>query len=192
MTPVAARARFVPFALVLALWSLALAVDNGLSRAARRSPWFAAQQTAGSPAALAQLAGSFRVVGANVLWLKVDAYHDEWEARGRDWTQNADLLPLLRAITYLDPHFVEAYGVHAFLLAHNRRPDDALRLLAEGSRNNPRAPDLYEAAGMVWATRLNRSDKAVPCFARALALSSDPFERRRLARTLSILRARTR
>ena len=139
---------------------------------------------------MAQIAGSFRTFGANALWLKVDAYHHEWEERGLDWTKNADLLPLLRAITFLDPHFVEAYGVHGFLLAKNDQPRAALALLAEGIRNNPENPDLREGAGLIYAARLNRPADALPYFVRARALARDPFDQRRLARTVRTLKAR--
>ncbi len=185
-TPRFARAPLLP---VLLLWLAVFAWENPLSRAARTSVWFTERQANGSPA-LAQIAGSFRTVGANALWLKVDAYHHEWEERGRDWTKNADLLPLLRAITFLDPHFAEAYGVHGFLLAKNNQPGPALVLLAEGIRNNPEDPDLQEAAGMVYAARLGRPAEALPYFARARALTRDSFDQRRLARTIRTLRER--
>lgn len=176
---------------VLLLWLAVFAWESPLSRAARASAWFGERQTNGSPA-FVQIAGSFRMVGANALWLKVDAYHHEWEERGLDWTKNADLLPLLRAITFLDPHFAEAYGVHGFLLATNDQPRAALVLLAEGIRNNPKTPDLQEAAGMVYATRLGRPAEALPYFARARALTRDSFDQRRLARTIRTLRERIR
>lgn len=45
------------------------------------------------------LAGEFRTVFANLLWIKVDQYHHEYLERHPDWTQDKDLLSLLNLIT---------------------------------------------------------------------------------------------
>lgn len=176
-------------AIALLFVAASLAVEAPMAGAARASAWLKARQADGSPA-MAQVAGSFRTTAANALWVKVDAYHDEWEERGLDWTKNADLLPLLRAITYLDPHFVAAYDLHGFLLAKQNKPEQGVRILTEGIRNNPRHFQLYEAVGMIYARALSRPADAEPYFAKAAALAPDDFDRVRLRRTLERLRLR--
>ena len=78
------------------------------------------------------MAGQFRIVFANLLWIKVDKYHHEYIEHHGNWAENPDILPLLRMITWLDPHFIQAYQVAGFMLSGNlKRYDFARQLLAE-------------------------------------------------------------
>jgi tetratricopeptide (TPR) repeat protein len=185
-TPAAGGSPRAAAVIALAFFAAAAGLETPMVREAARSPWMAARRANGSPA-FALVAGSFRSVAANVLWVKVDAYHHEWEEQGRDWSKNADLLPILRAITFLDPHFIEAYSLHAFLLQHQNRPRQALAMLREGIRNNPNRHELYEAAALLHARVFRETDAARAEFARALERATDPFDRQRLRRTLSRL-----
>lgn len=171
-------------AVLLAAASL---TEASLGASARQSPWYRARQASGSPAA-AQVAGQFRTVGANLLWVKIESYHHEQEKRGTNWTRNGDLLPLLRAITYLDPHFVQAYSVHGYMLAANKQYDEALALLHEGIRNNPKSSELYEGAGLIYARYLKQTEKGMWYYAQAHQRAEDDFDKDRLGRTFTILR----
>lgn len=135
------------------------------------------------------MAGQFRVVFANLLWIKVDRYHHEYIEHHGDWTQDTDLLPLLRMITWLDPHFVQAYQVAGFLLSGRlRRYEHARRLLEEGIRNNPRSYELYEEMGMAILRARKNYREAYAYLARARSLASDEFDRQRLQRFCQTVR----
>lgn len=181
-----ARRRGASLVVALVLAALAFSSEMPMAASALRSGWMQARRAEGSPA-IAQMAGSFRVVAANALWLKVDAYHHEWEERGLDWTKNGDLIPLLRAVTYLDPHFVIAYEIHSRMLIRQGKATESLALLREGVRNNPKSFEVHEALGLLYAWNLKRPNDAIPWFSRAHALATDPFDRNRIARTLRVL-----
>ncbi len=135
------------------------------------------------------MAGQFRIVFANLLWIKVDKYHHEWLEHHSNWAEDKDLLPLLRLITWLDPHFVQAYQVAGFMLSGNlHRYEQARQLLEEGIRHNPHSPELYEEMGMaiIRATRDYR--QAYPYLAKALSLTTDDFDRQRLERFCQTVR----
>lgn len=129
------------------------------------------------------MAGQFRVVFANLLWIKVDKYHHAYLEHHTNWAEDSDLLPLLRMITWLDPHFVQAYEVAGFMLSGNlNRFEHARELLAEGIRNNPRSPELYEEMGMAIIRATRNYREAYPYLAKALELTTDSFQRSRLSR----------
>lgn len=129
------------------------------------------------------MAGQFRIVFANLLWIKVDQYHHEYIEHHGDWAQDTDLLPLLRTITWLDPHFVQAYQVMGFMLSGRLyRYTHARRILEEGLRNNPNAYELYEEMGMAIIRGTRNYREAYPYFTKALSLAQGEFDRRRLRR----------
>lgn len=111
------------------------------------------------------LAGEFRTVFANLLWIKADNYHDEYVQRNSDWTKNEDLLGMINLIVALDPHFVEAYSVGASLYASgsggNKR---AFKWLQEGVKNNPRSWELHRDIAIICARHF---DSPRPAFIHA-------------------------
>ncbi len=129
------------------------------------------------------MAGQFRVVFANLLWIKVDQYHHEYIEHHGDWSRDTDLLPLLRMITRLDPHFVQAYQVAGFMLSGSlHRYEHARQLLLEGIGNNPNSFELYEEMGMAIIRGTKNYREAYPYFVKALSLAKDEFDRNRLRR----------
>lgn len=135
------------------------------------------------------MAGQFRIVFANLLWIKVDQYHHEYIEHHGDWTQDTDLLPLLRMITWLDPHFVQAYQVAGFMLSGRlHRYEHARQLLQEGIRNNPRSFELYEEMGMAILRARKDYREAYTYLTKALSLASDEFDRQRLQRFCATVR----
>jgi len=135
------------------------------------------------------MAGQFRVVFANLLWIKVDQYHHEYIKQHADWAQDTDLLPMLRMITWLDPHFVQAYQVAGFMLsARLHRYEHARQLLEEGIRHNPKSFELYEEMGMAILRARKDYREAYAYLTRALSLATDEFDKKRLQRFCNTVR----
>jgi len=135
------------------------------------------------------LAGEFRTVAANLLWMKAEVYHHEFIRHGGDWNENKDILPLIKLITDLDPHFVEAYLTGAWMLATGLdRKRDALAYLQEGILNNPKSYELYEEVGTLYARQLEEPRKGLPFLEKAFSLARDDFDRKRLGRLVRTVR----
>lgn len=139
--------------------------------------------------AIAQAAGEFRIVAANVLWARVvDHYHHQYMAQGGDWEKNQSLLPLLQTIIALDPHFVEAYELMGgTLLPKLGRVTQGQAVLAQGIKNNPYDWELYREMAMLYAWTENKPKEALPYAQAGLAQADDNFSRRlmtQLCRTL--------
>ncbi len=139
--------------------------------------------------AVSALAGEFRVVFANLLWIKAEQYHHEYLIKHRRWTENKDLMSLLEIITTLDPHFVEAYEVGAYILAKGYKdPRRAVAYLNRGIAYNPDAWELHNIAA-VMLVRLGDLESALKHARLASALCRDPFYKTRNLRLVqSILR----
>lgn len=169
-------------ALVAALFAGMSVVENG---AVSSRPSQARSERLSSVAALA---GEFRTVAANLLWIKADRYHHEFAERNPDWTQDTDLLGLLHMITDLDPRFEEAYSSGAIIYAYgSERPKRAIAYLSEGISHNPRSWDLHRVAAIIYARRLRDPARAL-VHARAAVTycdsDSDKPIMRRLLRTI--------
>lgn len=108
------------------------------------------------------LAGEFRTVFANLLWIKVDQYHHEFTEHNRNWTQNKELIGLLNLITSLDPHFQEAYAVGSAIYSEGFKDNQkAMSYLLEGIHNNPRAWELHKIAVIMYARHLHNPKRAL-------------------------------
>ncbi len=107
----------------------------------------------GKNAALAQAAGEFRIVAANLLWAKVvDHYHHQFLAEGGDWAKNESLLPLLQTIIELDPHFCEAYRVMGgTILPQTGHVAEGDAVLRKGIKNNPNDWEMYREMAILCA-----------------------------------------
>lgn len=167
---------------LIALLAIGCVVSEGILSAHPPKTENATVENAALRTVLA-MAGQFRIVFANLLWIKVDRYHHEYIEHHGDWAQDTDLLPLLRTITWLDPHFVQAYQVMGFMLSGRlHRYAHARRILQEGIRNNPNAYELYEEMGMAIIRGTRNYREAYPYLTKALSLAQDEFARRRLRR----------
>ncbi len=62
-----------------------------------------------------QMLGEFRIAAANLLWIKTDEYHHEYEARHNSSLDNRELIGMCQLITRLNPRFEEAYLVGAMV-----------------------------------------------------------------------------
>ncbi len=134
------------------------------------------------------LAGEFRTVFANLMWIKADQYHHEYLEHHSDWTKDTELVGLMEMITALDPHFVEAYSVGGALYCHGARDSHkALAFLREGIANNPKAWPLYQDAAIICALHLHNPTSARHYARLALKYCDDGFytgSLRRLAHTI--------
>ncbi|MGV8118718.1 MAG: tetratricopeptide repeat protein [Candidatus Xenobiia bacterium LiM19] len=114
--------------------------------------------------------GEMRYTLAAFVWLKADYYHHDAEASGENWTENKSLMPLIRLVTYLDPHFVQAYDFGGYHLAVNlKKPEEGINLLQEGIRNNPGSFDLLWEMGYILSEQ-KRYKEAIPYLLQALPL----------------------
>lgn len=138
------------------------------------------------------IAGEFRTVAANLLWMKADAYHHEFLEHNKDWTANKELLGLLKMIVDFDPHFEEAYASGAYMyLQGYHNPKAALKFLREGLTNNPRSWDLNRLAAMLYAIEFKDYKKSLLYARKSFAYSRDPFNKKLAARLIITLQKKT-
>jgi hypothetical protein len=139
--------------------------------------------------AVSHAACEFRIVAANILWIKVvDHYHHQFMAKGGAWNRNTALMPYLRMIVWLDPHFVPAYEVGGSILAATHRYRECDEYLDSGTRNNVDSWQLYYDRAMLRAWYLQEPRQALPFAQHALECSTDPFYSRRIVRFVQTLK----
>lgn len=135
--------------------------------------------------AVYKLAGEFRTVFANLLWIKADKYHHEYIQHDPNWCNDKDLMGLFNMITALDPRFVEAYSTGAYVLMYGYHDNQkALRYLKQGITANPRSRDLNELMAVLYAQKLKDPEHALPYAQRAVRFAEDDFYRKVATRTL--------
>lgn len=134
--------------------------------------------------ALTALAGEFRTVFANLLWIKAEHYHHEFIIHEPDWTKNSDVLGLDRLITRLDPHFEEAYAAGSQMLVGMNRLKEARAFLEEGVTNNPNSMMLHDEFGTFLARHVHDYKDSLFHLKRAYCLAKDDWDRRRLKRLM--------
>lgn len=121
-------------------------------------------------------AGQIRGLLADVLWLRVDEYAHRRRIADGDVNRADDeaLLPLVRLITWLDPHYVNAYALGGQWLAfHFGRAREAVTFYDEGIRNNPQAADLLTGAAFVHWRLLHDNKAAAARVEQAANLTGD-------------------
>lgn len=169
--------RFVTVALIVVMLSGLAVLDTSMDKS--RPPSDTGQSVA------VALAGQFRTVIANLLWIKLENYHHEFIAHNSDWTQNRDAMGLSRLITKMDPHFPEAYACGGRMLSGNHREHEAIAFLEEGIKNNPNSILLHDELATLLARHVKDYDGALFHFERAYVLAKgDEFDRRRLMRLI--------
>lgn len=176
--------RWLPALTAAALLAGAAAADAYLTdRTGRVLPSRVRQEKG---ALVGNLLGQFRAVAANMLWMKADVYHHEFIEHNPHWTKNTDILPLMRMVTWLDPHFTQAYASAAWMLAlYNARPGQARAFLQEGLRYNPQSADLHQTMAII-AWRCDGNPRAALYHLRkARDYTKDAFERRSLERSIA-------
>lgn len=137
------------------------------------------------------LAGEFRVVFANLMWVKAEQYHHEFLVKNPDWTQNEEMLGMIKLIVELDPHFVEAYSVGAYVYLQGCKDKErAAAFLAEGLAHNPDSWELNRVMALVIGRHFDDPRRAMPYAQKALENCDDEFYYKVTKRLVSTLRKR--
>ncbi len=111
----------------------------------------------------------FREVVAGALWVRADEFFH---------SGNYDaILPIIRLVTWLDTHNLDAYSTGAWHIGYNftdteQRSDrrylgTAIHLLEEGVDNNRDVYDMYFEAGWMWFDKVKMAEYAVQWFQEA-------------------------
>lgn len=142
-------------------------------------------EPADNVSAVYKLAGEFRTVFANLLWIKADKYHHEYIQHDPNWCNDKELMGLFNMITALDPRFVEAYSAGTYVLMYGYHDNrKALKYLKQGITTNPRSRDLNELMAVIYAQKLKDPEHALLYAQRAVRFAEDDFYRTVAKRTL--------
>jgi len=155
-------------------------------------------------ASLGNIFFGFRKMAANLLWLQTDEYFHSGESHL--------LLPTIRTVVALDPQFVDAYLIGAWHIAYNLTANlkptpepekrwssryeawvgpqetyyyEAIDLLKDGIRNNPRNYRLYFDLGYgIYEVKLNDHEEAAKYLSEAVRYRHEAWAARTLYRIL--------
>jgi tetratricopeptide (TPR) repeat protein len=120
-----------------------------------------------------ELIGELRYTLASYLWVKSDLWFHEIE-QYQDWKKARDLLPLFKAITVLDPNFVEAYDLGGYQLGMNLKEyRKAEEFLMEGLKHNPDSLILLLDITQLYFLQ-KRYAEALPCARDCLRIAFSP------------------
>lgn len=168
---------------MLVLFSGMCIIENDAVRSRPAEP-----QLSGRASSIYMLAGEFRTVFANLLWIKAEQYHHEFLLRNGDWTKNRELMGLIDLITALDPHFVEAYETGTYILNYGcGNHKKALKYVLQAIANNPHAWDLHRIAAIIYARQFHNPERAIEHMRMAVKYCDNDFDRglaRKLLRTI--------
>lgn len=121
------------------------------------NPKVAGVESTLSPDQLLFALAGFREMVAGILWVRADSFFE---------TGNYDaVLPLLRLVTWLDPHQIDVYSTGMWHIAYNFTDEDqrsdrryvpsALALGKEGTRQNPNTYELFFEEGWLWYHKID-------------------------------------
>ncbi len=115
---------------------------------------------------LAAMAG-FRELVAGILWVKADSFFD---------SGNYDaVLPLIRLVTWLDPHQLDVYATGMWHIGYNFTDEEsrsdrrylpaAIALGKEGAKQNPNTYEMFFETGWLWYHKIDdQYERAVGYF----------------------------
>ena len=133
------------------------------------------------------LMGESRTLLARYLWFQADNYHEILAAQGVAVFQEADVMTMLRMVTYLDPKLDEAYDILAWDLFHGYgKPEDqeqAMKLLQEGLIYNPTSYKLYLRLAVMFELTQRFAEGVAPA-EKAVTYASYDIEQLNALRTL--------
>jgi tetratricopeptide (TPR) repeat protein len=119
--------------------------------------------------------GEFRTVLARYLWFKMDLFHEAIESEGAP-DKEAEILPLLRMISLLDPSMTDAYDNIAWDLSQtHQQHKQALEILDEGLRRNPQSFQLH-FRGATICYKDKQYQAAVDRAKRSVELAQEEFD----------------
>ncbi len=131
--------------------------------------------------------GGFRGIAVDLMWLEIDEF---WHS-GK-WF---NIIPLIRAITWMQPHFLEAWELGAWHLAYNcyayadsagdpnkeRYIDESIRFLKQGVARNRDVYDLWFNLGWIYYNKLKNYDEGIRCFRMAIRMKHPGYIDRMIA-----------
>jgi tetratricopeptide (TPR) repeat protein len=128
--------------------------------------------------------GGFRGIAADILWLRTDMYFHMGQ-----WYK---ILPIYRTITFLQPHFIQAWSVAGWHMAYNiyheakeedkpRWLEAGINFLKEGIAHNPNRYELYFETGWTYFHKAENYDEAIKYFRRAIRFSHPDYIDRMIA-----------
>ena len=131
--------------------------------------------------------GGFKGIAADLLWLRCDMYFHMGQ-----WYK---ILPIYRTITFLQPHFIQAWSVAGWHMAYNiyheAKQEDkkmwldaGLSFLKEGIINNPDRYELYFETGWTYFHKAENYEEAVKYFRRAIRFPHPDYIDRMIAHAL--------
>lgn len=99
----------------------------------------------------------FREFLAGILWVRADSFFD---------SGNYDaILPIIRLVTWLDPHYIDVYSTGMWHLGYNFTDEESrsdrryvpfsLALGKEGTANNPETYELFFETGWIWFHKID-------------------------------------
>ena len=96
-------------------------------------------ETRGRQSALIEVVGEFKTILARYLYYKMEIYHEVLEEQGMDKEKDAEVMPLLRMMTLLDPSMTDTYDQIVWdLYANQGDLETAREVLDEGIERNPK------------------------------------------------------
>ncbi len=177
------KQRILLFLATLLLFSGMCVLENEVVRARPTEP------SGGKASSIYALAGEFRIVFANLLWIKAEQYHHEYSMRDPNWTRDKELMGMLDLITALDPHFVEAYAVGT-LVQKDAYGDKqrAMNYLQRALYINPKAWELHHLAAVSYVRWFDDPERALPHALMSLRYCKDQFYHDRGVRLVHTIR----
>ena len=112
--------------------------------------------------------GGFKGIAVDIMWIQID---ELWHS-GR-WF---DVVPVLRAITWMQPHFLEAWEFGAWHLAYNlyayseemsgreKYIQQGIMMMKEGLSKNRNSYDLWFSLGWIYYHKLKDYDESIKYF----------------------------
>lgn len=100
---------------------------------------------------LIEVVGEFRTILARYLYFKMDIFNEVLESQELERAESAELMPLLRMITVLDPSMTESYDQIAWdLFREQKEIKKALEITLEGVQRNPKSYQLSFRLAMLF------------------------------------------
>jgi hypothetical protein len=120
--------------------------------------------------------GEFRTVMARYLWFKMDLFHEVLDDEGVAHEKQAEVMPLLRMVSLLDPTITDAYDVIAWdLYKGHHMTKEAIAVIREGLMRNPSSQQLqFRLAMLLFADE--QYGPAKQAALQAEALSTEEFD----------------
>ncbi len=142
---------------------------------------------------IGSILGGFREIGAAMMWAKV---HTLWYEGKGTWFE---CLSVMRAVTLLDPHWIEPWRLTSWHLAYNLYVetkdaeeqaillDKAISALKEGISWNPEKKDLYLELGWLYFDKLDDYENAAKWFRHCMQFEHPLFIDRMMAHGYELL-----